>query len=162
MKLLVVCLGNICRSPMGEGALRARIERSPLAGRVEVDSAGTAGWHHGKAPDPRAVACARRHGVDISGLRARQLQPADFLRFDHILCADPSNLDDALALAPTEARAKAALLLPWAGIATASVVPDPYYGDDTDFEHSWALLEAAAEAAVRRLSARPDSGIIGP
>lgn len=162
MKLLVVCLGNICRSPMGEGALRARIERSPLAGRIEVDSAGTAGWHQGKPPDPRAVACARRHGVDISGLRARQLQPADFLHFDHILCADPDNLDDALALAPPEARARAALLLPWAGITAASVVPDPYYGDDTDFEHSWTLLEAAAEAAVQRLSARPDSGIIGP
>ncbi|WP_282277691.1 low molecular weight protein-tyrosine-phosphatase [Stenotrophomonas sp. PS02297] len=162
MKLLVVCLGNICRSPMGEGALRARIERSPLAGRIEVDSAGTAGWHHGKPPDPRAVACARRHGVDISGLRARQLQPADFLHFDHILCADPDNLDDALALAPPEARARAALLLPWAGITAASVVPDPYYGDDTDFEHSWTLLEAAAEAVVQRLSARPDSGIIGP
>ncbi|MBN8790643.1 MAG: low molecular weight phosphotyrosine protein phosphatase [Stenotrophomonas nitritireducens] len=162
MKLLVVCLGNICRSPMGEGALRARIERSPLAGRIEVDSAGTAGWHRGKPPDPRAVACARRHGVDISGLRARQLQPADFLHFDHILCADPYNLDDALALAPPEARARAALLLPWAGITAASVVPDPYYGDDTDFEHSWTLLEAAAEAAVQRLSARPDSGIIGP
>lgn len=162
MKLLVVCLGNICRSPMGEGALRARIARSPLAGRVEVDSAGTAGWHRGKAPDPRAVACARRHGVDISGLRARQLQPADFLRFDHILCADPDNLEQARALAPPQARARAALLLPWAGVTSASAVPDPYYGGEADFEHSWTLLEAAAEAVVRRLSAAPDSGIIGP
>jgi len=113
-------------------------------------------------PDPRAVACARRHGVDISGLRARQLQPADFLRFDHILCADPDNLEQARALAPPQARARAALLLPWAGVTSASAVPDPYYGGEADFEHSWALLEAAAEAVVRRLSAVPDSGIIGP
>jgi len=161
MKLLVVCLGNICRSPMGEGALRARIEGSPLAGKVVVDSAGTSGWHQGHAPDPRAVACARRHGVDISGLRARQLQPADFLDFDHVLCADVSNLDDAMAMAPAEARDRPVLWLPWAGIAGATAVPDPYYGGDADFERSWALLDAAAEATVRRLSAQMQSGIIG-
>ncbi|MCL7714094.1 low molecular weight protein-tyrosine-phosphatase [Stenotrophomonas mori] len=162
MKLLVVCLGNICRSPMGEGALRSRIARSPLAGRVTVDSAGTAGWHEGKAPDPRAVACARRHGVDISALRARPLQAADFRAFDHVLCADRSNLEAARDVAPPSLRGRAVLWLPWAGIAGTDDVPDPYYGDEAGFEHSWGLLEAAAAATVARLSAQAESGIIGP
>jgi len=162
VKLLVICLGNICRSPMGEGALRARLAASPLAERVEVDSAGTSGWHRGQAPDPRAIACAARHGVDIAGLRARPLQHEDFRHFDHILCADARNLNDARALAPVDARDRAVLWLPWAGIAGASEVPDPYYGDEADFEHSWALLDAAAQATVQRLADTVESGIIGP
>ncbi len=162
MRLLVVCLGNICRSPMGEGVLRARIERSPLAGRVHVDSAGTSGWHRGAPPDPRAIACARRHGVDIADLRARPLQREDFRRFDLVLCADDQNLDDARAMAPTDARERAVLWLPWAGIAVTDSVPDPYYGGEAGFEHCWGLLEAAADATVGRLSARSESGIIGP
>ncbi|SBV36482.1 Low molecular weight protein-tyrosine-phosphatase [uncultured Stenotrophomonas sp.] len=162
MKLLVICLGNICRSPMGEGALRARLAVSPLAGQIEVDSAGTSGWHHGQAPDPRAIACAARHGVDIAGLRARPLQHKDFRHFDRILCADARNLDDARVLAPPDTRDRAVLWLPWAGVADASEVPDPWYGDEADFEHSWALLDAAAQATVRRLADAVESGIIGP
>ena len=162
MKLLVVCLGNICRSPMGEGALRAVVERSPLAGRVQVDSAGTSDWHRGHAPDPRAIACAARHGVDIAGLRARPLQREDFRQFDHILCADDHNLADAQAIAPPDARGRAVLWLPWAGIAGARSVPDPYYGGEADFEHSWALLDAAAQATVQRLAVAAESGIIAP
>lgn len=104
MKLLVVCLGNICRSPMAEGALRARLEASPLAGRVQVDSAGTGDWHVGEPPDRRAIACAAGHGVDIGGLRARQLQAADFDRFDWILCADEANLRDAGRRSPVAWR----------------------------------------------------------
>ncbi|MEG1680710.1 MAG: low molecular weight protein-tyrosine-phosphatase [Stenotrophomonas sp.] len=128
MKLLVVCLGNICRSPMGEGTLRTRIAEAGLDSWVQVDSAGTSGhWHAGRSPDPRAVACARQHGVDISAQRARQLLTEDF---------------------------------EWEGIDGADVVPDPYYGDMADFEHSWALLDTAAQATVRRLSRRDDSGII--
>ncbi|KRG45395.1 phosphotyrosine protein phosphatase [Stenotrophomonas pictorum JCM 9942] len=161
MRLLVVCLGNICRSPMGEGALRRRIAQSPLTGRVELDSAGTSDWHIGRAPDPRAIACARGHGVDIGGLKARQLLREDFDRFDLILCADQGNLEDARALAPAGAAHKAVLWLPWAGMP-GEAVPDPYYGDGRDFEHSWALVDAAAQATVRRLSAAADSGIIGP
>ena len=104
MKLLLVCLGNICRSPLAEGALAHRIAASPLAGRVQVDSAGTGDWHAGQPPDPRAIACARGHGVDISGQRARQLRRSDFLEFDWLLCADPQNLRDVLARAPAGAR----------------------------------------------------------
>jgi len=162
LKLLVICLGNICRSPMGEGALRARITEAGLEGWLSVDSAGTSGWHAGDPPDRRAVACARGHGVDISGLRARQLRREDFLDFDHILCADRNNLAEARKLAPPQAAERASLWLPWAGITEADVVPDPYYGDSRDFEHSWALVDAAARATVQRLSRRGDSGIISP
>jgi len=149
--LLVICLGNICRSPMGEGALRARIAASPLAGRVTVDSAGISNWHQGHAPDRRAVACAQRHGVDISTLRARPLCAADFQQFDYILCADADNLVAAQAKAPANSRAQISLWLPWAGIAEMEFIPDPYYGDEKGFEQVWHLVDDAAQATVRRL-----------
>ena len=161
-RLLVVCLGNICRSPLAEGALRARIEASPLAGRVMVDSAGTGGWHAGEPPDRRAIACARGHGVDIAGLRARQLRARDFEDFHWLLCADAHNLRDVRALAPPGARERTALLLDWAGTVPHGEVPDPYYGDGSHFEGVWQLVDTAARAVVDRLSARPASGIIRP
>ena len=161
-RLLVVCLGNICRSPLAEGALRARIEASPLAGRVMVDSAGTGGWHAGEPPDRRAIACARGHGVDIAGLRARQLRARDFEDFHWLLCADANNLRDVRALAPPGARERTALLLDWAGTVPHGEVPDPYYGDGSHFEGVWQLVDTAARAVVDRLSARPASGIIRP
>lgn len=160
-RLLVVCLGNICRSPLAEGALHARIAASPLAGRVEVDSAGTGGWHAGEAPDRRAIACARRHGVDIAGLRARQLRAGDFDDFDWLLCADADNLRDVRRLAPAAARERVALLLDWAGNGPGAEVPDPYYGDAAGFEHVWRLVDTAAQAVVARLCRAPVSGIIG-
>ena len=160
MRLLVLCLGNICRSPMGEGALRAQLARAGLAGRVEVDSAGTGGWHAGEAPDPRAIRCARGHGVDISGLRARQLQPADFLRFDYILCADAANLRDARRIAAPEQRHRAVLWLPWAGLEERADVPDPYTGGPAEFELAWRLLDRAAQATAGRLAQQAGLGII--
>ncbi|MBO9717154.1 MAG: low molecular weight phosphotyrosine protein phosphatase [Pseudoxanthomonas sp.] len=161
-RLLVVCLGNICRSPMAEGALRARIEASPLAGRIEVDSAGTGGWHAGEPPDRRAIACARGHGVDIGGLRARQLRVDDFQAFDWLLCADADNLHDARRLAPPGLAARAVLLLDWAGTVAGGEVPDPYYGGRDHFEDVWRLVDTAAQAVVARLSIGAGSGIIGP
>ena len=153
MKLLLVCLGNICRSPLAEGALAHRIAGSPLAGRVQVDSAGTGGWHAGQPPDPRAIACARGHGVDISGQRARQLRNSDFLEFDWLLCADPQNLRDVLARAPGGARGKVALLMDWAGVEPGGAIPDPYTGGHEHFEHAWRLVDSAAQAVVARLCA---------
>ncbi len=153
MNLLVVCLGNICRSPMAEGALRARVAASPLAGRVRVDSAGTGGWHAGEPPDRRAIACARGHGVDIAGQRARQLAGRDFEAFDWILCADRSNVRDVLRVAPASPRAGVGLLLEWAGIEPAGEVPDPYTGGSEDFERVWRLVDSAAQAVVARLAA---------
>ena len=159
-RLLVVCLGNICRSPLAEGALRARIEASPLAGRVEMDSAGTGGWHAGQPPDPRAIACARGHGVDISQQRARQLRASDFTDFDWLLCADEQNLRDVLRLSPAGSRGRVALLMEWAGVEAGAAVPDPYTGGPREFEQVWQLVDSAAQAVVARLSAGQDCGII--
>lgn len=149
----MVCLGNICRSPMAEGALRARLEASRLAGRVEVDSAGTGGWHAGEAPDRRAIACARAHGVDISGQRARQLRPTDFDDFDWLLCADENNLRDVVQRAPAGRRDRVVLLLDWAGTPSGGEIPDPYTGGPEDFQKVWRLVDSAAQAVVARLCA---------
>jgi protein-tyrosine phosphatase len=152
VKLLVVCLGNICRSPMAEGALRARLEASSLAGQVEVDSAGTGGWHAGESPDRRAITCARSHGVDIGMQRARQLSARDFDAFDWLLCADRANLRDVLRIAPATRRDRVALLLEWAGVQAGGEVPDPYTGGPEDFQRVWRLVDSAAQAVVARLS----------
>ena len=160
MKLLVVCLGNICRSPLAEGALRSRIQHSALAGKVDVDSAGTGGWHVGHPPDLRAIDCARRHGVDIGMLRGRQLELGDFEHFDWVLCADAQNLRDVLQLAPLHARHKVALLMEWAGVEGSSSIPDPYTGDSAHFERVWRMVDAAAQGVVDRLCEGRDSGII--
>lgn len=148
VRLLIVCLGNICRSPMAEGALRARLREAGLADAVDVDSAGTGGWHAGQAPDPRAIACASRHGVELGQLRARQLDPRDYGEFDWILCADPDNLRDVRARAPATARARTGLLLPWAGQG-GDAIPDPYEGGVAEFERVWRLVDGAARTAVR-------------
>ncbi|HEY1138990.1 MAG TPA: low molecular weight protein-tyrosine-phosphatase [Lysobacter sp.] len=151
MRLLVVCLGNICRSPMAEGVLRARIEASPLARQVILDSVGTGDWHAGEPPDPRAIATAARHGVDISGLRARKLSRDDYVRHDWLLCADHNNLRAVRARGPADAHSRCALLLEWAGMAADAGVPDPYTGGDAEFEAVWAMLDRAAHGVVTRL-----------
>ena len=153
LRLLVVCLGNICRSPLAEGALRARIDAAGLADRVRVDSAGTGGWHAGEPPDPRTIAVAARHGVDIAGLRARRLRSADYREFDWLLCADHANLQEVRARAPADATAGIALLVDWAGQGRDVVVPDPYTGGHAEFEAVWRQVDAAAEAVVARLRA---------
>ncbi|RDZ28320.1 low molecular weight protein-tyrosine-phosphatase [Lysobacter silvisoli] len=151
MRLLVVCLGNICRSPVAEGVLRARIQASTLAGQVELDSAGTGDWHVGQPPDRRAIANAAEHGIDIAGLRARQLGPADYRDFDWLLCADRANLRDVRARMPHGAHARAALLLDWTGVEHEGEVPDPYTGGPAQFEHVFQLLDRAADGAIARL-----------
>lgn len=150
-RLLFVCLGNICRSPLAEGIVRSRLAEAGWAGQVGVDSAGTGGWHVGRPPDPRAVAVARRHGIDIAGLRARQVVVRDFHDFDWLLCADRHNLATLGARAPRGARAGQALLLEAAGLGEGREVPDPYYGDDEDFERVFALLSEAADGLLQRL-----------
>lgn len=156
MKLLMICLGNICRSPLAEGALRARLAQARLDW-VEVDSAGTGGWHAGEPPDRRSIAIAAEAGVDIRDQRARKLRAADFEHFDWLLCADRSVLRDVRAVAPartaTGAHAQAALLLEWAGQGAGLEVPDPYTGTQDDFRRVWRMVDAAAEAIVRRIAA---------
>jgi protein-tyrosine phosphatase len=151
LRLLMLCMGNICRSPMAEGALRARLQAGGLANEVEVDSAGTGGWHAGEPPDPRAIATAAAHGVDIGMLRARQLGPADFGRFDWILCADRDNL--AQMRKPMQGRAKPVLLREWAACAHPLEVPDPYAGGSREFDNAWSLVDEAAARVVERLRA---------
>ena len=150
-RLLVVCLGNICRSPMAEGALRARIEAAGLGHRVEVDSAGLGNWHAGQPPDRRAIKCAAGHGVDISGLKARQITDADYTAFDVLLCADADVLYTVRAHAPAGATAHTELLLDWSGLGANAQIPDPYTLNAAAFEHAWDLVDAAAAAIVARL-----------
>lgn len=161
-RLLVVCLGNICRSPMAEGALRARIDAAGLGHVIEVGSCGTGDWHVGDPPDPRAIRCAAAHGVDIGGQRARQLEAADYRMFDVLLCADASTLRIVRDRAPADATATSTLLLQHAGQGTGDV-PDPYTGGARDFEAVWALVDRAAHeiVAASRPPAHGGSRIIG-
>ncbi|MFT3885526.1 MAG: low molecular weight protein-tyrosine-phosphatase [Flavobacteriales bacterium] len=143
-KILLVCLGNICRSPMAEGVLRAKALERRLS--ITTDSAGTSSYHAGEAPDRRAQAAMRRHGIDISDLRARPFVPEDFERFDLLLAMDADNLRDMRKQAPSAALAqKAQLIMDHAPEVPERAVPDPYYGDDRDFEHVFTLLDQACD-----------------
>lgn len=147
--VLFVCLGNICRSPLAEGAFRAAARRAGLD--VRVDSAGTGGWHIGEAPDPRARAQAARHGVDITGLRARQVERSDFHHFRHIIALDEDNLADLCRLAPAGAPARLSLLLDHLPGREGQSVVDPYYGGPEDFATAWDEIAAAAQALVAQM-----------
>ena len=151
--VLFVCLGNICRSPLAEAALRAEAQR--LGIDIEVDSAGTGDWHVGRRPDPRTVAVARRNGIDISNLRARQVCADDFYRFDHIVALDAQNLTDLRALQPAGSTARLSLLLDHVEGRTGQAVADPYYGDDAVFDAAWADAAAGAAGLARRLARQP-------
>ncbi|MEH6664007.1 MAG: low molecular weight protein-tyrosine-phosphatase [Brevundimonas sp.] len=146
--VLFVCLGNICRSPLAEAAFRVEAERLGLA--VEVDSAGTGGWHQGEPPDPRAQAAARRNGVDIGGYRARQVRTDDFVRFTHIVAMDADNLADLDRLRPPGAQAELSLMLAHAG-RSGEAVEDPYYGGDDGFDVTWSDVSAAARGLAQAL-----------
>ena len=150
--ILFVCLGNICRSPLAEAALRAEAERLRLD--LIVDSAGTGDWHAGEAPDTRAQATARRHGVEISGLKARQVTPADFHRFTHIIALDHDNLANLRRLAPADTTAEISLLLDHVPGREGQAVADPYFGDDDGFEVTWAEVTAAARTLALSLRGR--------
>ena len=151
MKILVVCLGNICRSPLAEGLLQREIEQRGLD--WEVDSAGTGAWHVGEAPDRRSVVVARTHGLDITHQRARQIRPADLAEYDLILAMDESNKRNILALARSEEeRAKVHTILDFTGIRPEDPnVPDPYYNDG--FPDVYRLLEAATAKTVEKILA---------
>jgi len=149
-RVLFVCLGNICRSPLAEAALRAEAERLGLD--VEVDSAGTGDWHVGQPPDPRAQAVAARNGVDISALRARQVTRADFSRFDYVIALDASNLSNLIAMRPDGAQAQVSLLLDHVEGREGEAVADPYHGDDSHFDVTWSDVTEGAQALARRLS----------
>ena len=144
--ILFLCLGNICRSPLAEGAARAAFAAAEIG--ATFDSAGTGDWHVGRPPDPRAQAEARRRGIDISAMRARQLSRDDFYRFDRILVADATNLRDARALAPPDATARVQLMLDLVPDRVGEDVADPYFGDDGGFAATWDDVSAVAAALV--------------
>lgn len=153
--VLFVCLGNICRSPTAEGVLRGLIERAGVEGAVLVDSAGTAGWHEGDPPDRRSVDEARSRGVDLSGLRGRQVRVEDFDRFDLLIAMDAANRRDLLALAPTPAaRAKVHLLREFDPEAVAAgdlEVGDPYYDGPDGFARVFDQIERACRGLLDHL-----------
>lgn len=148
--ILFVCLGNICRSPLAEAALRAEAARAGLA--ITVDSAGTGDWHIGDAPDRRAQATALRHGSDIKGYQARQVTRDDFTRFTHIFALDTDNLADLKRIAPAETTAALGLLLDLVPGRAGEGVIDPYYGDEDGFETTWRDVSAAAAALVEKIN----------
>ena len=150
-RILVVCLGNICRSPMAEGLLRHKLAAAGLADRVVVDSAGTGAWHAGQPPDARATRVCAEHGIAIDGLRARQVVAGDFDAFDLILCADRNNLRHLRAIAPRDAHPRIALLLHKAGQGAQAEVPDPYDGNLDDFRSVHRLLDGAIDALLTTL-----------
>lgn len=150
--VLFVCLGNICRSPLAEAALRREAERLGLD--LEVDSAGTGEWHVGQPPDERAQAVARRNGVDIAHLRARQVHLSDFSRFDHIVALDAENLETLRRLQPSDSRARLSLLLDHVEGREGQPVADPYYGGAEGFDFTWADVTAGAEGLARTIRSR--------
>lgn len=153
MKVLFVCLGNICRSPTAEGVVRALAAREFAGLSIEVDSAGTAGYHVGEPPDRRTIAAARRRGYDLAGLRARQVIPADFTRFDHVLAMDRANLAQLERRAHGNATAQLGLFMEFAA-GEGDEVPDPYYGGIENFERVLDLCEAAARGFLTTLARR--------
>jgi len=152
IRLLFVCMGNICRSPTAEGVMRHFVEKAGLQHCVQVDSAGTHDYHCGKPPDRRAQAAARRRGYDISPLRARQIDPGDFERFDALLAMDFNNLEALQAVCPSEHRAKLGLLMAYASRSNAAIVHDPYYRGARDFDMVLDHIEDACQGLVQALS----------
>ena len=153
VRLLFVCMGNICRSPTAEGVMRVLLREQGLEDRVEVDSAGTGDWHAGSPPDARAGAAARSRGIALAG-EARVVVPQDFEDFDLILAADRSNLRELHAVAPERSRARIHLLREFDPVSNGAPdldVPDPYYGGNDGFEHVIDLVDAACRGLLDQL-----------
>lgn len=147
-KVLMVCLGNICRSPLAEGILKSKVDPN----KVLVESAGTGGWHVGELPDPRSIAIARQNGLDITDQRGKKFSTYDFEIYDHIFVMDNSNYRDVVKLASSiSEEQKVQLILDEIFPGENVDVPDPYYGGDHGFEKVFQMLDEACENIVRRL-----------
>ncbi|MEX0604183.1 MAG: low molecular weight protein-tyrosine-phosphatase [Marinobacter sp.] len=152
VKVLFVCMGNICRSPTAEGVFRKLVVDSGLGERIQIDSCGTGDWHVGKAPDSRAIAASWSRSIDIKGLKARQVIAEDLSTFDYVLAMDYNNLAHLRAIQNQTGGVEPELFLAYARNVIEEEVPDPYYGGDDGFEHVLNLIEAASEgllAAIR-------------
>jgi protein-tyrosine phosphatase len=152
VRVLFVCLGNICRSPTAEAVFKDLVEREGLADRIEIDSAGTGDWHVGEEADPRTRHAAKRRGIKVDS-RARQVKPEDFRRFDYVVAMDASNERNLRALAPDQAlAAKVHLFRDFDPESpSGSDVPDPYYGGDDGFERVLDICDAAAHGLLERI-----------
>ncbi|MFL7905854.1 low molecular weight protein-tyrosine-phosphatase [Azospirillum argentinense] len=154
LSVLFVCTGNICRSPTAEGLFRTHLRWAGLGDHVYVDSAGTHGYHVGELPDPRSIKVARQRGVDISCLRARQVMPADFERFDIILALDHGHLGELKRLAPAEKRDRVQLFLDFTTDLKGQDVPDPYYGDEEQFTQALDVIDVGIQALLKEVERR--------
>ena len=154
VRVLFVCLGNICRSPVAEGVFRQKVREAGLESFIEMDSAGTGAWHVGNPPDRRMTATARSRGVDISLQRARQFVDTDLADFDHILAMDRSNLHDILYLdTGGDFGQRVTLFRQWDPEPENYEVPDPYYGGEEGFETVFEIVDRTAEALLHGLVA---------
>ena len=154
VKVLFVCLGNICRSPTAEGVFTALINREGLTDLVSVDSAGTGDWHVGDQPDRRAQAAAKARGYDLSMQRARQIKEMDFWDFDYVIAMDSQNHSDLSIMAPTNAQDRIRMFLSFAPKEGVTDVPDPYYGGANGFDHVLDLVEAASLGLLQEIRKR--------
>lgn len=154
IRVLLVCLGNICRSPTAEAVFRAKIEKAGLDRCVDIESCGTAGYHVGEPPDSRSQAAAKGRGYDMSTLRGRQIQKDDFEYFDFILAMDESNLYELKQRCPKQYVVKLGLFLTHSRNHQETEVPDPYYGGQQGFSHVLDLVEDASEGLVEVIKAR--------
>lgn len=154
VNVLFVCLGNICRSPTAEGVFRRMIEQAGLQASVRIDSAGVAPWQVGRPPDPRAVAAARRRGIELSSLRARQVTASDFETFDYLIAMDRENLADLRAASPPHRADRLHLLLAFTAAGAGSDVPDPFYGGADGFEAVFDLIEDGARGLFEHIRDR--------
>jgi protein-tyrosine phosphatase len=151
VKVLFVCMGNICRSPTAEGVFRKQVQEQGLDKQIIIDSAGTHSYHVGSSPDNRAQAAARKRDVDLSGLRGRQFSSVDFDEFDYVMVMDRSNLRDVLSLRESGQNAITKLFLEYAENAEEQEVPDPYYGGDRGFEYVLDLIESASKGLLAHI-----------
>ena len=151
VKVLFVCMGNICRSPTAEGVFTHLVHNSGLTDHIHIDSAGTHAYHIGKPPDSRAQAAARNRSIDLSSQRARKVQTSDFHEFDYIIAMDDSNIADLEYICPQGQQEKLHLFLSFADTVNDREVPDPYYGGEQGFEHVLDLVEKASEGLLNTI-----------
>lgn len=151
IKVLFVCLGNICRSPTAHALFQARVNESHLNDVITVDSAGTGDWHIGLPPDKRAQKTALDYGYDMSHLQARQVSTVDFTEFDYILAMDKENLKNLQAMKTTAFDGVLGLFLSESGVTETDEVPDPYYGDEQHFDHAMQLIQRAVDGLLARI-----------
>ncbi len=154
VKVLFVCMGNICRSPTAEAVFRRQVEQAGLEKEIYIDSAGTHDYHIGEPPDPRTQQAARLRGYDMTGLRGRQVSRTDFASFDYVLAMDGANLSMLERLQPADARGHLGLFLEFASRHEAREVPDPYYGGDAGFERVLDMVEDASAGLLEHIRRR--------